>query len=261
MDIRPEFFSHLMRLRMIPHQTENVLYKYVDVNTARIILRDCTHLYQTADKFNDPFEMHTGFLDIRDYSAANFNNYLAKKNYLTTEVEFLVEKMQPPVLEKIVEDTLAESRTNYGILCLSLKNDSTLMWSHYADKHKGVCLGFKIPTATNRTIAFHANYFDQIQPIEFSFDGYIEPVAKILFWMCAKSSVWKYEAEVRNINISQNGIIPFDPSQLCEIYYGAATSDSDKAELQSLIANGGYTISKQGNMVIKKSDFQLGIDF
>ncbi|MBV9575704.1 MAG: DUF2971 domain-containing protein [Gammaproteobacteria bacterium] len=30
-----------------------------------------------------------------------------------------------------------------GILSLSSCNDSILMWSHYADFHKGFCIGFK----------------------------------------------------------------------------------------------------------------------
>ncbi len=30
----------------------------------------------------------------------------------------------------------------FGILCLSRNCDSTLMWSHYANKHNGYCIGF-----------------------------------------------------------------------------------------------------------------------
>src|SRR6185503_592987 len=33
----------------------------------------------------------------------------------------------------------------YGVLCFSASSKSPLMWAHYAEAHKGVCLGFDIP--------------------------------------------------------------------------------------------------------------------
>ncbi len=41
--------------------------------------------------------------------------------------------------EKFVSDRI----NGYGVYCLSRKCDDILMWSHYADSHKGICLGFK----------------------------------------------------------------------------------------------------------------------
>ena len=32
----------------------------------------------------------------------------------------------------------------HGVLCFSESWRSTLMWAHYGDKHKGMCLGFEI---------------------------------------------------------------------------------------------------------------------
>ena len=32
--------------------------------------------------------------------------------------------------------------TALGVLCLSACDNSILMWSHYADEHKGFCIGF-----------------------------------------------------------------------------------------------------------------------
>src|SRR6185369_16167015 len=33
----------------------------------------------------------------------------------------------------------------YGVLCFSRSWSHPLLWSHYADKHRGICLGFDIP--------------------------------------------------------------------------------------------------------------------
>jgi hypothetical protein len=44
------------------------------------------------------------------------------------------------VASKPLQQMLAERR----IYCLTPKADSTLMWSHYADNHCGVCLEFSV---------------------------------------------------------------------------------------------------------------------
>jgi hypothetical protein len=33
----------------------------------------------------------------------------------------------------------------YGVLCFSTSWKSPVLWSHYADRHKGFCLGFDVP--------------------------------------------------------------------------------------------------------------------
>jgi hypothetical protein len=94
-----------------------------------------------------------------------------------------------------------------GILSLSKRWDSTLMWSHYAMSHQGICLGFdqqheffKYPNViTNRSefILGDVIYSQErsnlrgIDPCESEIDNY-----KIIF---TKSIDWKYEEEVRAI--------------------------------------------------------------
>lgn len=46
---------------------------------------------------------------------------------------------------------------NHGILCFSEDWQSTLMWSHYSEKHTGLCLGFDVP----RRMAEPIRYIDQ----------------------------------------------------------------------------------------------------
>lgn len=55
-----------------------------------------------------------------DTSQSNFQEYK----------EWLVKSMKEDYEEKI------------GVCCFSLDPKSILMWSHYSDNHKGVCLKF-----------------------------------------------------------------------------------------------------------------------
>jgi hypothetical protein len=62
------------------------------------------------NKLNDPYE---------------FTGYVADTDYLKNP------------FKKMVSD-------KYGIICFSKTFESPLMWAHYADKHKGVCLKFEV---------------------------------------------------------------------------------------------------------------------
>ena len=48
-------------------------------------------------------------------------------------------------LRKKMRAWKANLATRYGMLCFSKDWTNPVHWSHYADKHKGICLGFDIP--------------------------------------------------------------------------------------------------------------------
>lgn len=43
-------------------------------------------------------------------------------------------------------------RYNKGIFCLSERDDSMLMWSHYGDQHRGICLGYSVSKTVPKDI-------------------------------------------------------------------------------------------------------------
>ena len=69
------------------------------------------------------------------------------------------------------------------------------MWSHYADKHRGICLGFDIP----EQFAIPVRYIENRTAVRFV-DGVqslgVEPSFAFEL-MCSKHSAWSYEKEVR----------------------------------------------------------------
>lgn len=47
-------------------------------------------------------------------------------------------------MKEYFQDTLQKDmNSRFGLLCLTEKPDNELMWSHYADSHKGFAIGFK----------------------------------------------------------------------------------------------------------------------
>ncbi len=58
--------------------------------------------------------------------------------------ELLALSVMDPAVRAAVLDFKAEENSQTALLCFSEDWTSLLMWSHYADKHRGVCLGFDV---------------------------------------------------------------------------------------------------------------------
>lgn len=99
-------------------------------------------------------------------------------------------------LEKTREDFV----TRYGVLCFSRKWNDILMWSHYADNHRGICLGFDVTDVLARDM----EYLDEVLVVDditmsgSATDAQRERNIQIIdrsSW--SKYGCWHYEEEVR----------------------------------------------------------------
>ena len=96
------------------------------------------------------------------------------------------------------------------ISCFGLKNNSLLMWSHYADKHKGACIEYEIEDSSFKVV----KYSEQLQ--EFRLVDALKIILghdfaradidtndpRFIFLadpVLTKAKDWSYEAEVRCI--------------------------------------------------------------
>jgi len=88
----------------------------------------------------------------------------------------------------------AQLHTSSGLLCFSKRWRNPVLWSHYADKHRGMCLGFDIADGDAKAIDYDAERFD------FDVEGAVgSPAAfdltqRLLY---TKFKDWAYEEEVR----------------------------------------------------------------
>ena len=98
------------------------------------------------------------------------------------------------------------------------------MWSHYADKHKGICITFNAMELVN---GFHQSVY----PVE-----YVTNFPKVDFMKNHNNSVnqiiksksvnWKHEQEFR-IVIDKKGTAPLPQRSIREICFGLRTPDSE----------------------------------
>jgi Protein of unknown function (DUF2971) len=100
-----------------------------------------------------------------------------------------------PAISKAADAVASGVWEKAAILCFSRNWDNLLLWSHYGDSHKGVCLGFDIPTGDpganyDTDVLYQANLLQIRRPEDVNFD-----LANRL--LRTKHESWSYEQEVR----------------------------------------------------------------
>jgi hypothetical protein len=139
-----------------------------------------------------------------------------------------------------------------GALCLSRNCFDPVLWSHYADKHKGMCLEFElaesVPTSEARYIdrPSEANAKDLIRALEtntMNMEGDWLPVWNVVFGplLLTKFSNWKYEDEVRiitSLDEQQDGMFFYDFTaefRLKGVILGARSASSLEGEVRGAL--------------------------
>lgn len=133
------------------------------------------------------------------HSFAIRNSLKAKKEFLAAS-SFHYKRRSLRYLHYL--DTL-----DFSVACFSSKNNSTLMWAHYADSNKGLCIGYNFNDLNQNSILkkiiFPVAYSKH--PIELSklFDDKVKKkvpypydTAALCSALC-KANCWKYENEWR----------------------------------------------------------------
>lgn len=99
-----------------------------------------------------------------------------------------------------MEATKSDLGKKRGVLCFSKTWQNPLLWSHYADRHRGLCLGFDV----SREIFWPVAYVDDRPKMPTPPTS--EAVQRLLF---TKFSHWHYEQEYRafpSIKTAEDGL-------------------------------------------------------
>ena len=154
----------------------------------------------------------------------------------------------PRVLKRIINEVHKYYiDQNIGVYCLSEDPKNILMWSHYADSHKGICIEFDIKRG--------GFFYNNLLPVQykkryptFELSDY-QNEDDMMFTMhqqaiCTKSVLWKYEKEWRVITDDRHGNKSFDKNDVTKVIFGAKISDDDRENLMTLFINNGYIKTK-----------------
>ena len=209
-----------------------MLYKYAswqekdDDNLTRKNIKASALYFNTPDSFNDPFDNAPSY-NISVESRRELINRFVQDNRGKYSDDLLNEahNILAPIFNNIFKDDDYNKlyTAKRGITCLSRDNANILMWSHYANKHSGVCLGFNIDESDEHLV----NFFDETKNQKLFPNGKacrlfpmkyvssderpsIDMTNEKKSWeeiLTFKSDLWKYEQEVRIMVHSYDQII------------------------------------------------------
>lgn len=234
--------NHLMTQYSTPRQ----FYRYrslagTGLERVREMVLNAEHYFTSPAKFNDPFDcrpvnrFNGTDKEVRQYLDGLFAKFqpdqtpdqrLAEIDAILADPERDPRRPENLQLFGALFATVATDQT--GMLCLSADPGVPLMWSHYADSHAGVCLGFDP----------QVSYFAIAQPVRYTrsrpiVDPTVQNKAQMLdATLFTKSLDWAYEEEWRIVLTSGSGKYMLE-NALRSIVVGAAISHEHFKEVLS----------------------------
>jgi hypothetical protein len=281
--------------KYIGHQDDNEL-----LNIIKNIFKDNTLKVTNPKDFNDPFDCNMPYLD-ENLSLKNiFKNEIKRTQKISSKHYHVRMEQQEGFNQQILafeqeikkEFEIFSSDwdieiSKFRILSLTIKKDDILMWSHYANFHSGVVLGFDNLK----------DIFDNLKPVKYVYEresknfivnNFIKKairvknnkenedkeinnfVDKIIEFLYIKKEEWKYEDEYRAIFFNDDKrikklrgieIINFNKELVSEIIFGLNMTKENKIKICNFIKDYEYKINilevikKNGKLEIKEVEF------
>lgn len=187
--------------------------------------------YPAAHLLNDPFELHPVFsLDApAEKHREDFLRLSRKFEPALSDAEREAEAdrvMCSSMAADSIRTTTAAIQAlhatfltqSIGVLCLTTEPDNLLMWSHYGDSHRGICLEFDGHSAP-MTQAQQVAYTVERLPINPYVDTQEEMMIKGLL---TKSEHWRYEEEWRICRYAEGpGLVALPVAGVTGVIVGA----------------------------------------
>jgi hypothetical protein len=238
------------------------VFKYVDLKGLGFILNDKTLKFTNPSDFNDPFEFHVNLVD-RRLSPRHILEIYKKydKNITREKIKRYKKEIKNDSKHPDSElfNQFEKRKKDTKVSCFSEISDNILMWSHYADKHHGVCIEFDSKLLKKSfkedSMFCKTNYIKRIKTKKLS----KHKEKAIQYWISSKGKEWKYEKETRIILGSQKeDTVPFDINSIRGIIFGCNLTEDEKIDCEKLIFDDKkYNWIKTSEMIISEFEYKL----
>jgi hypothetical protein len=206
------------------------LYKYKPLNeyTMDIIVSDNIY-YPKPARFNDPFDTKCFFRNTSEI----VNSSRGKEIFGDDDIAAFRKNNRLNDIQAF-QSELAK----FGVLSLAASPQNTLMWSHYANDHKGICIGFErspeniLGKKLNTSKVDYRKSYPSLSLKIFSDKELLNKSQHRV--LHTKSMQWEYEDEWRVIVPDGDKAYPV-PGKIVSIVFGARISDLNKRIMESLL--------------------------
>ena len=208
--------------------------------------------FSKPSSFNDPFDCRPSFF----MQASNEELISYYRNLLQRHMPQLNREQRrreakkklgdwersprnPKAIKRVQQMHTERITEQIGVLCLSEINDDILMWSHYADSHRGICLEF------DGNFEFFAHTQEvkypperpRINPFRQGPEEMMEAA------LLTKAEQWAYEREWRLVQYTKGpGVYRFPPEALTGVVLGAQISARDKEKVVRWVSGRAHPV-------------------
>lgn len=232
-----------------------IIYKYLSPEDGIRTLSNSTIFLQNPSKFNDPFDCYEEVVQFPDAKQYATDLLLSGKTKVPKEMMRLARNQignnQIDVISPF-KDSLTEMKDKIGISCFSKNFNNKLMWSHYGDKHNGICIGFEFQIITTDYFIVLVDYVDKLEKANYRTDK--EEMLKK--WLYTKSSDWRYEEEVRLISLNKQGVVKVAKKAFKHVVFGAKSEPKFKNKILNTISSKSYEVDIN-YLALDKEGFNL----
>lgn len=251
------------------------LYKFRSFNEYTLRSLDLTTVYYAnPSAFNDPIDSKPEFvvdLDVANLeklfrvvapqkadSAIQYHQYMSGQ-----EGDYRIDKgardQYAGSIANDLQNTLLSEMGSCGVLSLTARWNSPLMWSHYADEHRGICIEY----------AMDEGSFPNITPVNYRGCRSIY-LSDVFAWRVlnnalaerkvretmyfSKANDWRYEREWRSVNIT-SGNQP-SPAKTSAILFGHRCDFSVMRTIVRLFKEAKYPV-KFYDVGFDKNSFRM----
>ncbi|MFH2060159.1 MAG: DUF2971 domain-containing protein [Pseudomonadota bacterium] len=240
----------------MPNATQ-LVYKYRDFRDRTLEIFENNEIYfSSPEDLNDPLDCQPPLTATLKHLIENEPQKKIKEILDSPDLIFFAKNMENAIRQQ-------------AIFSLSEKGNEPLLWSHYADKHKGLAIGFDTNylrdlIAPLKEYAIHGLFkmnYEKTPPFRKGFKDAAYKVNKLNIFKCneyefrrrfkvleekimkdfiqygihTKSKDWSYEREVRLVKEGK-GKVKFHPEAIQEIVFGLNMDEPSKQVIRKILS-------------------------
>lgn len=229
------------------------LYKYKPMNqyTLDIIASERIY-YALPESFNDPFDTQCSFTSSTAITHSTDVDKITRAFPDDPDImAFELKNVSSGI------DSFQRQLKNFGIVSLAESAADILMWSHYADNHKGICIELdrnKHNELGNSEVTSKVKYTKSYPSLNSKLlidsDKFNSSLQRVLY---TKSKQWEYEKEWRTFKPQGGTVYPL-PGKIKSVTFGTRSSQMDIEIVKKLIVG---TEIKLFQAELKQGDFGI----
>ncbi|MBI1984456.1 MAG: DUF2971 domain-containing protein [Acidobacteria bacterium] len=243
----------------------STLYKYRPYSARSLEMLIKREIYfASLEQLNDPYDCRLNVSDALSVAIAKASS--AKNQALEEHLNRF--RRMDHVYDKIQADIQGA-----GVFSLAKSPKNVLMWSHYADDHRGFAVGFQLSEkfTTHRNseqiIGAADAYYAKANPFTDFFEKFALRATMSdwnEFWtsileigLRAKGDLWAYEDEVRILR-KIPGPVGYAPTELTEIIFGLNMPYAQQITLRRILAGPDWK-HVQFRKVVRSDGFAVDV--